>query len=719
VLIVIIFLIGIVDAGDEVEIQSLIDTHQGGIAHLSGKVYTITNPIYLKSNVILEGESGTVIKLADNAGWADWVPLIKGEGIQNIEIRNIEFFGNDEKQDATPTWTGPHGTSSPSRRGQGYFNFIHVIDCDSIKVYRCSFHDNLGDGFRVKTSTNIEFYENTAYRLGHDAFFTIDSKNVKAYDNRITTRTNSALRNWNSEGVRFYDNVIDAQQDSIGGYPGIQIEYSKNLKPNVEICGNTLYMTWGPGIWLIAYDAGTKIQEGSWIHHNWFASTGTSYNIANTGGISDDGATGNLIENNVFDSCHNDAIEVKSSGTSTIRNNIITNTLKHVRTNVDGFGISNENSASLTITSNCFYNNIAGNLHLCTSTNDDLQDPKTHQTSSGWTWDSKSWRCPEVKPTDLSDITPAKPGVVPTKDIDNHDPLELLKRYRDSITDTAIEGGNSYHTNIKKEKIGNIEAGVDIVGYRNMVQINGNFYIQSIDDIITASEANNLAPSSLTTDQNVTYKDNGDGTVTADLRVDIAYNVYKASHVLQKGKVVPTLTKSMKTETAHFYDTEKLPEIIRGQELTTVNVSINNNTVNPKTIFYVTPSLTTTKISYENNGQKSWHFIKAGVKKTTPKGVEYVKMDTVDGWRLAEGIGSAGGLYQISKALTPEQAKQVKIISYSAFGDNTVLEADKIDVHNEDLSKAVHPLSWLLLIILAVLLGGTYYNVKVGLRWKF
>jgi len=71
-------------------------------------------------------------------------------------------------------------------------------------------HDGTGDGLRVNSGKNIQFYDNTIYKLGHDGLFAIGCQNVEAWNNRITCRTNSGLRNWNSNGVKFHDNVIDS-----------------------------------------------------------------------------------------------------------------------------------------------------------------------------------------------------------------------------------------------------------------------------------------------------------------------------------------------------------------------------------------------------------------------------------------------------------------------------------------------------------------------------
>jgi hypothetical protein len=43
-------------------------------------------------------------------------------------------------------------------------------------------------------------------------------------------------------------------------------------------------------------------------------------------------------------------------------------------------------------------------VYQTTSLNDDLADPKTHQTSSGWTWTNSTWSCESVKPVKLDSI---------------------------------------------------------------------------------------------------------------------------------------------------------------------------------------------------------------------------------------------------------------------------------------------------------------------------
>ena len=333
---------GIAGAIDQNDINQKLQ--QGGIVHLPAGTYVLTDSIILQSNTTLEGEPGTVITIPDHAGWPAWRPLISGICVQNVTIRDLEINANSNGNSETP-------------HGAGFYNCIHMIDCENVQVYDCSFHDSLGDGLRTKTSRNIKFYNNLVYRLGHEGFYGVDSQNIECFNNRITTRTNSALRIWNSPNVRFHDNVIDAQLDSLGGNPGIQIEDSKGFVNNVEICNNVLNRTWGAGIWLVAYDAGVSNNQGVLIHHNLFYEAGQSYNIPYTGGIVNDGFKGTRIYNNVFDGAINNAFRNLAGGQGTIiKDNIFANTVQHtvISQTGTGYGIADLVEADLSITTIVF-----------------------------------------------------------------------------------------------------------------------------------------------------------------------------------------------------------------------------------------------------------------------------------------------------------------------------------------------------------------------------
>jgi parallel beta-helix repeat protein len=370
------------------------ELQQGGRIHLPAGTYILTDLIILQSNTILEGEPGTVITIPDHAGWPAWKPLISGNRVQNVTIRNLEINANSNGNSETP-------------HGAGFYNCIYMIDCDNVQVYNCTFHNSLGDGLRTKRCENIKFYNNLVYRLGHEGFYGIDSQYIECFSNRITTRTNSGLRIWNSANVRFHDNVIDAQLDAGGGDPGIQIEDSKGTVSNVEIYNNVLNRTWGKGVWLVAYDAGVSNTQGVLIHHNLFYEIGQSYNIPSTGGIVNDGFQDTQIYNNIFDGVKNNAFRNQAGGQGTIiKDNVFTNTAQHTAISQTGTGyaIADLVGANLSVVNNCFYNNEKGDVYQTSFSNSDFRDPKTNQISSGWIWTGSTWTCNYVKPMGLGSV---------------------------------------------------------------------------------------------------------------------------------------------------------------------------------------------------------------------------------------------------------------------------------------------------------------------------
>jgi len=158
ILFILLFFSGLASAGDEQTINSLLQ--QGGVIHLQHITYTISDSIVLQSDTILEGEPGTVIKLVDNARWPTWQPLIKAQGLHNVTIENLKIDANSDNQGNAPTWNGHSGNEKGINWGMGNDNIIHAIDCDSISIHDCTFCNSLGDGLRVKTSSNIQFYNN-------------------------------------------------------------------------------------------------------------------------------------------------------------------------------------------------------------------------------------------------------------------------------------------------------------------------------------------------------------------------------------------------------------------------------------------------------------------------------------------------------------------------------------------------------------------------------
>ncbi|MGB9927529.1 MAG: disaggregatase related repeat-containing protein [Methanosarcina sp.] len=375
--------------------------------HLKGPfTYVIDNSLLIGSNTILEGDRTAVLKLADHAGWNATKPLIQqmnSSGNNNIVVRGFEVNAN-------------YGNNTEVRLGAGYYNIFYFLRCNNVKVYNMYMHNGHGDGLRIRNSENIQFYNNIVYKLGHDGMFAIECKNVEAWNNKITCRTNSGLRVWNSNNVKLYDNAIDSFYPNCTGGPGIQVEKSAGVMDNIEIYSNIFNNTYGPGIWLFNYDTNSATRDQGknvYIHHNIFYGTGTNKGITWVGGIIAGGFNNTLIENNVFDGTYNAAIaHMYMPGYSssycppggyitTVRNNIIVNTVKCKADPGGGYGIINglPETHCFVLQNNCLYNNIAGSYKNCASTTDICADPlfadrknhDYHLKSKAGRWEGSTW----------------------------------------------------------------------------------------------------------------------------------------------------------------------------------------------------------------------------------------------------------------------------------------------------------------------------------------
>ncbi len=267
---------------DQVEINKALEyvaeNPQFTTVHLKGpNTYVISDSILIGNDTVLEGDPTTVIKLKDEADWQRDKPLItqmSSAGNHDIIIKGFEIDGNYKKNEE-------------KKRGEGYYNQIYFFNSRNIQVHFMYMHDGHGDGLKIERSSNIQFYNNKVYKLGHDGLYAINCQNVEAWNNTITCRTNSALRIWNSNHIKFHDNIIDSFYHWSAGGPGIQIQKTTGVMNDIEVYNNTIHNTYGPGIWLLGYGHSYPKEEAQnvYIHHNIFYSTGTNPSIDWVGGI--------------------------------------------------------------------------------------------------------------------------------------------------------------------------------------------------------------------------------------------------------------------------------------------------------------------------------------------------------------------------------------------------------------------------------------------------
>jgi hypothetical protein len=362
---------------DQVEINKALayvaEKPQFTTVHLDGDAtYVISGSILIGSNIVLEGEPTTVIKLKDKASWPVEKPLItqmNSSGNHGITIRGFEIDGN-------------HDGNAEKKRGAGYYNLIYFTNSENIKVYDMYMHDSHGDGLKVTGCSNVQFHNNIVYKLGHDALYVIYSSNVEAWDNRITCRTNGGLRIYNSNHVKFHNNTVNSEGE---GGAGIQVQKdgSAFVMDDIEIFNNLLYETNAAGVWITGY--GSMYSKDSakdiHIHDNRFYKTGINQGTDWAGGVVLNGFYDTLIENNLFDGCYGAAIAHKqvdeefsapdSGYTTIVKDNIIINT-QPSRTAGEGYAIFNKlnSTHSFILENNCLSNNAGGNYLYANSTSD-------------------------------------------------------------------------------------------------------------------------------------------------------------------------------------------------------------------------------------------------------------------------------------------------------------------------------------------------------------
>ncbi|XMB88619.1 disaggregatase related repeat-containing protein [Methanosarcina hadiensis] len=371
--------------------------------------YVIDSSLVVYSNTILEGDSNAVIKLTDNAGWSKDIPLItQGSPSKTnpgkIVIRGFEIDGNYKGNTDKP-------------RGSSYYTLVWFF-YDDVEIYNMYLHDSHNDGLKVQYSNSVKFHDNRIYKLGHEGLYAIKCENIEYYNNTCRTKTNSACRLYNANHAKIHDNIIYTEFEDDAGGPGIQIQYLREsvAQPmnDIEVYNNTIYDTYGPGIWLIADGDSYAKSEASnvYIHHNTFYGCGTHRNYNWVCGIVTSGFNNTTIENNVFDGNYHAAVALQApfnlnppgTGYTTIlRNNIISNTKQRFyQPSGTGNGVVNYLSGthSFILENNCFYNNIGGDYKNTSPSSTDIhEDPlfadqakhDYHLKSEAGRWTGAAW----------------------------------------------------------------------------------------------------------------------------------------------------------------------------------------------------------------------------------------------------------------------------------------------------------------------------------------
>ncbi len=402
---------------DHIEINqalSYIDSMGGGTVWLKSGTYTIDNALIIGSDATLTGDSDSIVTIPNNAGWMENLPLIKSQSNDNVTICGFQIDGNRDNQ--------------PEPTGYGWYRLVEFQETTNIKVHDMQMSGSSSDDIKCEFSyvdvnaKNVDIYDNTIYRSGHDCIYILRMNGISVYNNKLTTRTNSGVRLYNSNHADIYDNYITSNG---GGNAGIEIQRYSSVPyvTDVEIYNNVIDKTNIYGISVTGngeYDIDTA--KGVNIHHNIIKNVATDWDNPAIAGINVVAWNGTIIENNVIDGCYRNGImshekyssnpdlwvtSFSGSGYTTyVRNNIITGI---VARDGDGFGIHNDlfDTHTIIAENNCLYDNDISNYkgNGITYNNDIYVDPLFADSSnhdyhlkstagrisgSGWVFDTIS-----------------------------------------------------------------------------------------------------------------------------------------------------------------------------------------------------------------------------------------------------------------------------------------------------------------------------------------
>jgi len=368
----------------------------GGSVYLKSGTYIISSPVFLKSNIILEGDKDAVIQLKDHANWKT-VQYVGGNtgsikeaiidakaAVSNVEIKcfkidgNFNFRsksggGNYDIDFARCIGLGPNSWQKDHRScenqyvdrcsGSSYYTMIEPPSGSAnFSVHDMVLQDGANDFLDLNGTKDFRFYNNFANASGHEVINGNNVNGMQIYGNRMSVRINSGVRIVNCKNVVVSDNEIYGFTDTAysDGYVkngGFGVQIAQSGTSNVQIFRNVIYNIAGMGV---GFTTGSiSLQNGKYpveIHNNVFFNNGLNYGSA-TGGVVLNIPAATLIYNNTFDGNYGSGI-YDSGSNARIISNIITGTKRGVRSSSSGSGIGVQGGKEISY--NVFYDNVGG-----------------------------------------------------------------------------------------------------------------------------------------------------------------------------------------------------------------------------------------------------------------------------------------------------------------------------------------------------------------------
>jgi len=619
------------------------DAESGDTVIVKAGTYTIYEQLVIKEGVTLQGETDedgnnlATFFLEDDSTFDMQVPLLLMKS--HTKVLNLNFNGNSENQKNVPVKRG-------QRWGNGYHNFIGAYYEDDLEVAHCEFYNNLGDGFRPRSCTNVLFHNNVASKGGHDVLFAIQCENVEAYDNYVEPRVNSAFRFMDVTNGAIYNNTIvfkryvDGVRSAAG--PAIQIQNDKGDMYNVEVCGNYIYDSWGPAFWIVGKTNNQK--QGLYIHHNVMYDAGGNLNIYWVGGIIASGFDNLTIENNVFDGSFLGAVNFwdyakgawSKEATATLENNIFTDSVKGAYSGVGGWGVNNEISVQSVVSSaNCYYNNEAGDTRGCSvSSTDYFSDPKEEDTLCDVKWDGEQWIIPGITPREFDRAEGVYDGVeeITDEEIEEFDSIFDIMNQEFTETGRTEQTADDIELEVEKTTNGFVAGGIKIVGFKDQIILDNQTYIPGEDavlvkyKVIKSPDLEGWTGHIKKIEKSVKIEIK-DGVAYATLTVKTSWYTVTINQITGLKK-----KSKIKTSKATFKDSCPSPAILERNTTATAYVTVYDDTKNPYARVKLNPDNTTQRIEFSYNGNTTAHSFMIGERITDDTGIQYTLFSRCDSW---------------------------------------------------------------------------------------